>query len=82
MLACPSRTLAFYPSPNGISRLNLRSKKTDLIVNTREFPATGGVISTLDANCGVLMGGTFNGDYCLKALDSEEKNAFSGANIT
>ncbi|KAL3961762.1 hypothetical protein ACCO45_003285 [Purpureocillium lilacinum] len=82
VLACPSRTLAFYPSPNGISRLNLRSKKTDLIVNTREFPATGGVISTLDANCGVLMGGTFNGDYCLKALDSEEKNAFSEGQIS
>lgn len=82
VLACPSRTLAFYPSPNGINRLNLRSKKTDLVVNTREFPATGGVISTLDANCGVLMGGTFNGDYCLKSLDAEDKSPFSEGQIS
>ncbi|POR35629.1 Putative WD repeat-containing protein [Tolypocladium paradoxum] len=82
VLACPSRTKAYYSSPSGINRMNLASKKTDLVMNLREFPALGGVISTLDADCGVLMGGTFNGDYCLKSLDSDDKKEFSEGQIS
>lgn len=78
VLACPSRTKAYYSSPGGITRMNLASKKADLVMNLREFPALGGVISTLDADCGVLMGGTFNGDYCLKSLDSDDKEFSEG----
>ncbi|PNY23924.1 WD repeat-containing protein [Tolypocladium capitatum] len=82
VLACPSRTKAYYSSPSGINRMNLASKKTDLVMNLREFPALGGVISTLDADCGVLMGGTFNGDYCLKSVDSDDKREFSEGQIS
>lgn len=82
VLASPSRTRAYYSSPKGITRINLASKETDLVLNLHEFPSTGGVISTLDAAHGVLMGGTFNGDYCIQSLDSEEGTAFSEGQIS
>ncbi|PHH81666.1 hypothetical protein CDD82_255 [Ophiocordyceps australis] len=76
VLACPTRNLAYFSSPGGISRTDFASKKTVLALNLREFPAAGTIISTLDAGHGVLMGGTFNGDYCLKCLDSEDNKEF------
>lgn len=82
VLACPTRTHAYYPSPRGIARLNTTSRKSDLFMNLRDFPANGAVISTVDAACGVLMCGTFNGDYCLKSLDSSDKQAYTEGRIT
>ncbi|KJZ76569.1 hypothetical protein HIM_03905 [Hirsutella minnesotensis 3608] len=82
VLACPGRTHAYYSSPSGINRMNLASKKTELVLNLREFPAMGGIISTLDADHGILMGGTFNGDYCIQALDSQESKSFSEGQIS
>lgn len=42
----------------------------------------GGALSALDAGCGVLVGGTFNGDYYVKSLDCDEKTKFTEGQIT
>ncbi|KAK5987588.1 putative WD repeat-containing C2A9.03-like protein [Cladobotryum mycophilum] len=83
VLACPTRTQAFYPSLQGVNVINTASRKTELAMNLREFPGMSSpAISTLDAACGVLMGGTFNGDYCLQALNSEDGKAYSEGQIS
>ncbi|KAM3444527.1 hypothetical protein NHJ13734_001341 [Beauveria thailandica] len=82
VLACPTRTHAYYPTPQGIARMNLASGKSETFMNTRDFPASGAVISTVDADCGVLMCGTFNGEYCIKRLDAPEKHAYTEGQIT
>lgn len=82
VLACPSRTHAYYPSPVGVNRINTVSRQTDCVMSMRDFPAMGGAISTLDAGCGVLMGGTFNGDYCLKSLNCNDRTRFVEGQIT
>ncbi|KAH8707903.1 putative WD repeat-containing protein C2A9.03 [Beauveria bassiana] len=82
VLACPTRTHAYYPTPQGIARMNLASGKSETFMNTRDFPAAGAVISTVDADCGVLMCGTFNGEYCIKRLDAPEKHAYTEGQIT
>lgn len=82
VLACPSRTQALYSSPDGVTKKNLSSGEAELALNLREFPAMGGVISTLDAGHGVVMGGTFNGDYCIRPLDSEGPRALSEGQIS
>ncbi|KAJ3495251.1 hypothetical protein NLG97_g3521 [Lecanicillium saksenae] len=82
VLACPTRTHAYYPTPQGIARMNLASRKSETFMNTRDFPATGAVISTVDADCGVLMCGTFSGDYYIKNLDAPEKQAYAEGRIT
>ncbi|RFU78782.1 wd domain containing [Trichoderma arundinaceum] len=83
VLACPTRTHAFYPSVQGINVLNTATKKTSLAMNLRAFPGMAGpAISTLDAGCGVLMGGTFNGDYFLQALGAEDKKSYSEGQIS
>ncbi|KAK2592315.1 hypothetical protein QQS21_009973 [Conoideocrella luteorostrata] len=81
VLACPTRTHAFYPCPMGINRINTVSHKTDCIMSIRDFPVMGGALSTLDAGCGVLMGGTFNGEYYIKSLDCNDETKFFGGQI-
>ncbi|OAA45520.1 WD domain containing protein [Metarhizium rileyi] len=82
VLACPSRTHAYYPSPTGVNRINTVSRATDIVMSTRDFPAMGAALSSLDAACGVLMGGTFGGDYYLKSLDCDDKSRFSEGQVT
>lgn len=83
VLACPSRTHAYYPSQAGVNRLNTVSRKTDAIMNVPDFPAMNpGALSTLDAACGVLMAGTFGGEYYLKSLDCNDRTKFSEGQIT
>ncbi|KAL7936888.1 hypothetical protein V8C35DRAFT_210278 [Trichoderma chlorosporum] len=83
VLACPSRTHAYYPSVQGINMLNTATKKASLAMNLRGFAGVAApAISTLDAACGVLMGGTFNGDYFLQSLTAEDKRSFSEGQIS
>jgi WD40 repeat protein len=83
VLACPTRTQAFYPSVQGINVLNTATKKTTLAMNLRAFPGMAApAISTLDAGCGVLMSGTFNGDYFLQSLSTEDKKSCSEGQIS
>jgi WD40 repeat protein len=51
-------------------------------MSMRDFPTKGAALSTLDAACGVLMGGTFGGDYYLKSLDCDDKSRFAEGQIT
>ncbi|PFH56230.1 hypothetical protein XA68_16854 [Ophiocordyceps unilateralis] len=83
VLACPTRMQAYYTSPSGISRLDLSSRKADVAMNLRDyFPTMGAVFSTLAAGHGVLMGGTFNGDYYIQPLDSDGGKAFTEGQIS
>ena len=82
VLACPSRTHAYYPTLAGVSRINTLSGQTETAMSTREFPAMGGPISALDADCGVLLGGTFSGEYFYKSLDCEDVTSFREGQIT
>lgn len=82
VLACPTRTHAYYPTAKGVARMNLASRKSDICMSLRDFPTPGSTVSTVDAGCGVLMCGTFNGDYCIKALDSPDKAPYAEGRIT
>lgn len=82
VLACPSRTYAYYPGPSGVNKVNLSSRKTVCAMKMHQFPAAGGRLSTLDAAHGVLMCGTFHGYYHLKSLDCENGTKFVEGQIT
>lgn len=83
VLACPTRTHAYYPSNQGINVMNNSTNKTSLAMNLRAFAGmTAPAVSTLDAGCGVLMAGTFNGDYFLQALGTQDKKAYSEGQIS
>lgn len=61
--------------------INSITKKTDLALNMRQFPGISSAITTLDANYGVLLAGTFNGDYVLQSLYTENNKSFSDGQI-
>ncbi|KAM0437528.1 hypothetical protein ACHAPT_001892 [Fusarium lateritium] len=82
VLACPSRSAAFYPGGRGVNRMNPVSGKTELFLNNSDVTGLGAVISTVDAKHGVLMAGTFNGEYYLKNLHSEDKKGYTDGQIT
>lgn len=82
VLACPSRSQAYYPGGRGVNHMNPVSGKTELFLNNSDVTGLGAVISTLDANHGVLMAGTFNGEYYLKNLYTEDKKDYSDGQIT
>ncbi|KAI9172014.1 putative WD repeat-containing protein [Paramyrothecium foliicola] len=81
LLASPSASKAYYPSPKGIMCMNFATKKTDLALNMRRLPGVGSAITALDANYGVLMAGTFNGDFLLQSLQAENNQTFSDGQI-
>ncbi|KAK1246835.1 hypothetical protein MKX08_000637 [Trichoderma sp. CBMAI-0020] len=83
VLACPTRTQAFYPSVHGINVMNTATKKTTLAMDLRAFSGmTGPAISTLDAGCGLLMSGTFGGDYFLQSLSNQNRRNYSEGQIS
>lgn len=82
VLACPSRSQAYYPGGRGVNYMNPVSGKTELFLNNSDVTGLGAVISTLDAKHGVLMAGTFNGEYYLKNLYTEDKKDYSDGQIT
>lgn len=82
VLACPTRTHAYFPTSQGITRMNLVSRKPDLFMSLREFALSGTMISTVDADCGVLMCGTFNGDYYIKGLNTSDMKTYAEGQIT
>ncbi|KAH7137168.1 hypothetical protein B0J13DRAFT_586609 [Dactylonectria estremocensis] len=82
VLACPSRTQVFYPGGRGINQINTVSNRTETALNLSRISGLGSIISTLDAKHGVLMAGMFNGEYCLRNLESDDKNHFLDGQIT
>lgn len=53
-----------------------------MAVNLSDLPAYGRTITTLDTDCGVLVGGTYNGDYVAKSVYSEDPQAYTEGRIT
>ncbi|KAF9770062.1 hypothetical protein IL306_012434 [Fusarium sp. DS 682] len=82
VLACPSVSQVYYPSSRGVNRINPVTGKTELVFQNNHIHSLGAFISTLDANHGAMFAGTFNGEYYLKSLDSEDKNDFAEGVIT
>ncbi|RSM16619.1 hypothetical protein CEP52_000353 [Fusarium oligoseptatum] len=82
VLACPSRSQVYYPGTRGVHYMNPVSGKTELFLNNSDVTGLGAVISTLDAKHGVLLAGTFNGEYYLKNLYTENKKDYSDGQIT
>ncbi|KAM0341002.1 hypothetical protein ACHAPU_010234 [Fusarium lateritium] len=82
VLACPSISQVYYPGGKGVNCINPVSGKTELKLNNSHIHGLGALISTLDVNHGVMFAGTFNGEYYLKRLDSEDKKDYSEGNIT
>ncbi|KAH6961487.1 WD40-repeat-containing domain protein [Fusarium avenaceum] len=82
VLACPAISQVYYPGGKGINCINPISGKTELKLNNSHIHGLGGLISTLDVNYGVMFAGTFNGEYYLKRLDSEDKKDYSEGHIT
>ncbi|KAF9879091.1 WD repeat protein [Colletotrichum karsti] len=76
ILACAGRSRAFYPGQRAIHQLNPVSGHSEVAMDLTDL---GGVqISTLDANCGVLIAGTFNGEYCMRNIHSQDKKYTEG----
>ncbi|KAF5026767.1 hypothetical protein F66182_1121 [Fusarium sp. NRRL 66182] len=82
VIACPFISQVYYPGTRGVNRINPVTGKTELALNNGHMMGLGALISTLDANYGALFAGTFNGEYYLKSLDSEDKKTYSEGQIT
>ncbi|KAJ4130776.1 hypothetical protein NW768_006314 [Fusarium equiseti] len=82
VLACPSMSQVYYPRGDGVNRINLASGQTELALHNNHITGLGALISTLDANHGALFAGTFNGEYYLKSLESDDKKDYSEGTIT
>ncbi|CAH0048007.1 unnamed protein product [Clonostachys solani] len=82
VLACPSRSQVYYATRRGINRLNPVSKRSDLVMNVRSHGASQRTVTALDATSEVLVGGTFNGDYCIKPIHAEDTQRPSEGQIT
>lgn len=82
VLACPSRSQVYYATRRGINRLNPVSKRSDLVMNVRFLGSSQRTVTALDATSEVLVGGTFNGDYCIKPIHAEDTQRPSEGQIT
>ncbi|CAG7556860.1 unnamed protein product [Fusarium equiseti] len=82
VLACPSMSQVYYPRGDGVNRINLASGQTELALHNNHITGLGALISTLDANHGALFAGTFNGEYYLKSLESDDKKDYSEGTVT
>lgn len=82
ILGCYSRTAIFFPGARGIHRHNPVTRLTGVEIHASQFPNFGAMVSSLDANQGILMAGTFNGEYCLRNLDSPDPRSVSTGIIT
>ena len=79
VLSCPRRSKAFYPGVKAVYELNPVTGRSEVAMNLSDIP--GVQVSTLGADCGVLIAGTFNGEYCLRAIDSTSK-AYTEGQVT
>lgn len=77
ILATPSRMRSFYPEARGIRQIDPQTGRDELFLNLKDMDG-GGLVSTLSATDRVLVAGTFNGEYCIKNLDSTDKRHVEG----
>ncbi|TEA16414.1 putative WD repeat-containing protein [Colletotrichum sidae] len=76
ILAGAGRSRAFYPGQRVVHQINPVSGQSEVAMDLSSM--VGVQISTLDANCGVLIAGTFNGEYCMRNIHSQDKKYTEG----
>ncbi|KAK2026117.1 WD domain-containing protein [Colletotrichum zoysiae] len=76
ILACAGRSHAFYPGLGAVHQINPVSGESEVAMDLSDM--IGVQISTLDSNCGVLIAGTFNGEYCMRNIHSQDKKYTEG----
>ncbi|OHW95663.1 WD domain-containing protein [Colletotrichum incanum] len=76
ILACAGRSHAFYPGQGAVHQINPISGESEVAMDLNDI--IGVQISTLDASCGVLIAGTFNGEYCMRNIYSQDKKYTEG----
>lgn len=81
ILASSTRNRSFYPGVRGIRQINPLSGKDESMVDLTDLD-NGGVVSTLAASNRLLVAGTFNGEYCIKNLESSEPGQHHTGRIT
>lgn len=79
VLACTGRSHAFYPGQKALHRINLLSGQTEVAMDLSNM--ANGLVSTLDAKFGMVIAGTFNGEYCMRNAYSQDKT-FADGQIT
>lgn len=77
ILASSTRSRSFYPEAGGIRQINPLSGKDEPFLRLQDME-NGGIVSTLGATNRVLVAATFNGEYCLKNLESSEPGHHTG----
>ncbi|SPN96922.1 uncharacterized protein DNG_00441 [Cephalotrichum gorgonifer] len=77
ILASAGRNRSFYPDSRGVRQINPLSGKDQNVIDLRDMES-GGIVSTLAASSRVLVAGTFNGEYCIKNLDSSTTGHHTG----
>jgi WD40 repeat protein len=70
VLATTSRSRAFYPGMGAVHQFNPTSGHGRAVIRLSD--AVGSQISALDAGHGVLVAGSFHGEYFIRHLDSGE----------
>ncbi|KAK3397739.1 WD40-repeat-containing domain protein [Sordaria brevicollis] len=73
ILATTSRTKVFYPGTGAVHQFNPVTGKTRVAMKLGD--AQGSHISTMAAGNGVLIAGSFNGEYTLRHVDSDEPDS-------
>lgn len=72
VLACTSRSDAFYTGATKVYHINPVTGEGRVAMDLSDMAAVQ--ISTLGADCGVLVAGTFNGDYAMRRIHSEDES--------
>ena len=70
ILATTSRTKVFYPGTGAVHQFNPITGKTRVVMKLGD--TQGSHVSTMAAGHGVLIAGSFNGEYTLRHMDSDE----------
>ncbi|KAF3358166.1 hypothetical protein VDGD_03142 [Verticillium dahliae] len=76
VLACADRSHVFYPGRDVIHRINPLSGHSDVAMDLSDLHHVQ--ISTLDAKHGMLVVGTFNGEYCMRSVHSQDPRFTEG----
>ncbi|KAM0329903.1 hypothetical protein ACHAQA_004069 [Verticillium albo-atrum] len=76
VLACADRSHVFYPGRKVVHRINPISGHTDVAMDLDDIFNIQ--VSTLDAKHGMLVVGTFNGEYCMRPVNSMDTKFTEG----
>ncbi|KAK0383218.1 hypothetical protein NLU13_9131 [Sarocladium strictum] len=75
LLACPSRTQAFYPTKGGLQCINPLTGAVSPALRMTPMAS----FSCVAADYGVVMAGALNGSYCIRRLDGKVRDTVEGS---